>query len=542
MSTRTSWLGPAARALLPLVAAGLGAGAAWYVAAPPRWSPVYVYAGSAFALVAQGVFAALRRLLGGGFDRGVTLGTASVAGLALLHQQLAPAQPMVVLLVVDCLRGDELAQGTMPRLTSWLDSSWSFSNASSLSSWTRTSMPSLLSGRLPAEHGLYRTKPPDRIRSDVRMAAQYFDDAGWATAGFAEQAQLVRAFGFGRGFQLYTSKGGDAHRLGLRARAWNSVFRTTPRFLFVHYMDVHGPYTSKKRWLAKDIPPTTLRLSPSTDWRRTIKDVRAGRTTPTLADWAHLRGYYEGEVRELDDDVGSLLARWASDGTLDNAWLVVTADHGEHFGDHGAIEHMRTPWASLLHVPLLVRPPGGTDGRVFDAPVMLTDVLPTLLAANGLAVPSELYGRDLRDLADGRALAEIPGFAEERASTMQRVATWWKGWKLIIEQPLPSATPTQRKQAEPWLMKPHLYDLQADPGELHDLASAEPARAAELEGVLVAYERAVKAGMRVRDVDWDAAARSGGRWVAEDPQSEPAAVSSGTMNALETLGYLDDGG
>lgn len=529
-------------AFVSVMAACLGAGATRYLLDAPAWSPAYVYAASASAFVVQLLYAALRRLLTRAFDRRALVVTAAVAGLSLAHQQLAPAKPMVVLLVVDCLRADELAPETMPRVTALLGSSWSFSRASALSSWTRTSMPSLLSGRLPAEHGLYRTKPPDRIRSDVRMAAEYFSDAGWATAGFAEQAQLVRAFGFGRGFQVYTSKGGDGQSLDRRARAWNALFRTTPRFLFVHYMDVHGPYTVKKRWLAKGLPPSELRLSPSEPWRATIKDVRAGRITPTPDDWAHLRGYYEGEVRELDDELGSLLAGWERDGTLDAAWLVLTADHGEQFGEHGAIEHMRTPWATLLHVPLLVRPPGGAEGKTLHAPVLLTDVLPTVLGASGLEVPAELYGRDLRALAKGEPFEEIPGFAEERATSLQRVAAWWRGWKLVIEQPLPGTTPAKQRAAEPWLKTPHLYDTTTDPGELHDLADVEPARVAALEGVLVAYARAVKAGARVRDVDWEAAARSGERWVPEDPRSEEADVSSGTMKALETLGYLDDGG
>jgi len=145
-------------------------------------------------------------------------------------------------------------------------------------------------------------------------------------------------------------------------------------------------------------------------------------------------------------------------------------------------------------------------------------------------------------VARGEPLKELPGFAEERASSMQRVAVWWKGWKLILEQPLPGTTAAKQRAAEPWLKTPHLYDTVADPGELHNLADAEPARVAELEGLLVAYARAVKAGARVRDVDWEAAARSGERWAPEDPRGEAADVSSGTMKALETLGYLDDGG
>ena len=102
------------------------------------------------------------------------------------HQRFAPPAPMVILLVVDCMRADLLNGDTAPQLTKLAATSWTFREARAHSSWTRSSMPSLLSSRLPAEHGLYRTTPPDKIRPEIVMISQVFDEAGWATAGFAE--------------------------------------------------------------------------------------------------------------------------------------------------------------------------------------------------------------------------------------------------------------------------------------------------------------------------------------------------------------------
>ena len=121
---------------------------------------------------------------------------ASVLGAA--HLVFAPTAPAVLLLVVDCLRADRLSEERMPETWALAQSSVRFSHAHAQSSWTRSAMPSLLSGRFPAEHGSYRTRPtPDRIREDVPLLAELFSQQGWLTAAFVEQAQLDGAFVIG---------------------------------------------------------------------------------------------------------------------------------------------------------------------------------------------------------------------------------------------------------------------------------------------------------------------------------------------------------
>ncbi|MFZ5476814.1 MAG: sulfatase, partial [Myxococcota bacterium] len=449
---------------------------------------------------------------------------AVLAAAGAAHLVFAPAAPAVVLLVVDCLRADRLAPSTMPEVASLFADSTRFTQARSQSSWTRSAMPSLLSGRYPVEHGLYHTRPrPDRIREGVPMLAEHFRDAGWLTAGFAEQPQLDAAFGFDRGFGHYRFRSGLAKKLNARFLTWNAVFRTVPRFVFLHYVDVHGPYTPKKAFRPKRLPQSELKTSTSRNWRAVIEGVREGRIQLTEADTARLAALYDGEVRQLDANLGDLLDALRADGTLDASWLVLTADHGERFGEHGDLEHMRTPDEVVLAVPLLVRPPGGGPAREVVEIVQHVDVAPTLLALAGIARPPDLPGRDLTPALAGEALAPTVAFAEEWAGKVHRAAVREGDWKLVRDP------------------EPRLFDLDADPGETRDLAAERPDVVARLEGQLAAYFAAGARGEPIARVDWEAAARSGERWTPTR-RGEGAApeVDDETMEALEALGYLED--
>lgn len=499
-------LAPLFGAIAAVVAAQVYGDVPW----PAGWI-LFVHAAIAGAWVGA--------LLVGWWARRLLRWASAVLGVGLLHFVLAPSAPSVTVVVIDCMRADLLNPEDAPNLESLAASSWRFTQARAASSWTRSSMPALMSGRPPVEHGLYRVNPPDRIRENVTLLAQSFQQAGWYTAAFLEQAQLAPAFGYKRGFDRYRFHAGHGPELTRKALVWHAFFRHVPRYVQLHYLDIHGPYTPEARWRPAGLPKTKLKLQPSKPWRATIKGIRAGRILPTADDWAVMRGRYQGEMRELDDVLRWLWQVWGWDGTLENGWLVVTADHGEQFGEHGAIEHQGPPWDAVIRVPLLIRPPGGQAATI-DAPVSLMDVLPTLLTGVGLPVAPEVYGQDLAPLLSGGG-QEQPGFAEEHTRKTHHAAVWWQGYKLMRgDQTL-------------------LFDLRSDPHELSNLAESHPAERQRLEGVLAAYFQAQAEGRPVATVDWEAAATSGAVWSQGVVQTEAATPSSETMEALEMLGYMD---
>jgi arylsulfatase A-like enzyme len=466
--------------------------------------------------------AAVAALIGATIDLAIRRSRGSLrvlglfAALALFgvgHLTLAPTAPSVILLVVDCLRADRLTAQTMPKTWALASSSTRFTTARSQSSWTRSAMPSLLSGRYPTEHGLYRTKPaPDRIHADIPMLAEQFSAEGWLTAAFVEQAQLDPVFGFGRGFGRYGFRDGLAVDINRKLRAWNTLFRTVPRFALVHYIDVHGPYKPHKR--PKDLPKSSLATWPGSKWRDTIRAIRNGTIDPTEQDYAHLAALYDAEVRQMDRRLGELYAHLEASGTLDAGWLVVTADHGERFGEHGDVEHMNAPDEAVLSVPLVLRPPGGA-ARVVETLVQHVDLAPTLLAAAGLPVHSDMPGRDLF-----APLLPAPSFAEEWYGRNHRVSAREGTWKLIRDP------------------RVRLYDLATDPTERVNVAEANPAVVARLESLLAAYFAAAEAKKPIASVDWANVPIA--VWTQGESTSEAVEASDETMEALEALGYLEE--
>ncbi len=165
----------------------------------------------------------------------------------------------------------------------------------------------------------------------------------------------------------------------------------------------------------------------------------------------------------VDDHVGRVVARLRELGLYDDMLIVVLSDHGEHLGEHGIWFTHQEPYEETLHVPLLIKLPQGRHaGAVVDEPVSLLDVLPTVLAEVGLALPRPLPGRDLRPAMAGRRQGHSLLVAEHGSDGADSARSLQEGrWKLIHF----------RTAGAP---RDELYDLAADPAELHDLASAHP--------------------------------------------------------------------
>jgi arylsulfatase A-like enzyme len=192
-----------------------------------------------------------------------------------------------------------------------------------------------------------------------------------------------------------------------------------PFFLFVHLYDAHSdfrtePYEAPETLVRELSPPWAGRFPPCDAagrcgtrrleaWNRAVE---AGQPAPELfaaAEIADLVARYDAGLRYLDDLVGRLLGALRRQGVFEDALVVVTADHGEEFLEHGRFLHAQLA-PELLHVPLLIKLPGGRDaGRRIAAPVSTTDVLPTLMAALGLPAEANLDGRSLLPLLEADA-------------------------------------------------------------------------------------------------------------------------------------------
>ena len=458
---------------------------------------VWLVPGLVAGLCVGALLALLRRAW-----RSVMLNLGLVLGVVVAWCARPPATAVVVV-VVDCLSAARLGAELMPHTDALSPEAWRFPYMLAQSSWTRSAVGSMLTGSWPRRHGLYHLKPtPDRLVPGTPTLAQVFADAGWSTAMFAEQAQLDPAFGLNAGFQRYHHRDGPAPGLIARFLRWNTLFRHQPRFAWLHLLDVHKPYTPDPRWLGEVEGAAPLALNLPEDWTTLMAEVNQGKRTLSAEEWAWLERLHEAEVSQLDETLGQLWSRLEADGSLERTWLVVTADHGEAFGEHGWFTHGGPPHAELVEVPLLVRPPAGSGGpargsRFAWAPRQV-DLAPTLLGWVGLESSVEWDGDDLGEVWAGRAPAPDLSVAEyENGNVAEGYSAGIRQarWSLIF------AAGRHR-----------LYDHENDPGETVDLAPKEPTTVLRLAA--------------------DLGALRGDSTLASGP------VPAETTEALRAMGYL----
>ncbi len=426
----------------------------------------------------------------------------------------APRPPHVVLVTLDTTRADRLgcygyARDTSPNLDALARASLVFERAFSTSSWTLPAHASLFTGKFPRTHGarydpegplvitsairgpeewdLYRARG---MASDERTLARILGEAGYRTAGFVAGPWMKRVFGLDAGFEhwddsgIEETNGRPASALTAAAVRWleQRSGADAPLFLFLNYYDPHLPL----------VPPPGFRE----------RYLPAGKAPEELPREEALSALYDGEIRFMDHHLGLLFRELQARGLWDDAWVVVTADHGELLGENGRIGHGRTLTRAELHVPLLVKPPRGdalaaAPRRVAEA-VQLTDVLPFLL---------ERLGRERPDGVQGDPLLAVrhPIVAEVHPLAIMSDEG---DWQAIVEG--------DRKLAESSLGARELVDWVRDPDELEPLA--DEARAAALAATLARFLAALPPPPAATEAE--------------------RALDEETRRALQGLGYL----
>ncbi len=445
-------------------------------------------------------------------------------GSTLLHLACrAPSKAPrhnLLFIVIDALRPDHLGvfgyhRDTSPTIDALARRGANFTNARSAANLTRSSVPSLFTGVYPSVHGVFKIE--HRMSSNFRTLAEILHDRGLATAAFMPNPNLRRKFNFGQGFELYDDQVfpddpslpnhelyETARRIEARALHFLDERPGRPFFLYLHYRDVHAPYSPPppydRLFWSKDPPsrePGERRVTAGNQRRR----ARFERHHLDSEEVEFTVASYDAEIRYTDDRLAELLQKLEARGRLANTLIVLTADHGEAFFEHGQRTHGNELWEEEVRVPLLILVPDGRgSGLEIAAPVSGVDLLPTLLDL--LAIderPSVLSGESLAPLLDGGALARRPVFAERE----DRVAIWDGGWKLI------------RTEGGVW----RLFDLARDPGERSNLMGVEPERARAMLEEISTHRR---------------------RWQRSALDFAPGheRVDSETESELRALGYL----
>jgi arylsulfatase A-like enzyme len=456
-----------------------------------------------------------------------------------------PARPdSVVVVVVDALRADHLGcygyqRPTSPSIDALAARGTRFAQAISPAPWTLPAVSTLWTGLLPAVHGAMQAsdmhawmadrsgfRPTSVLDASRTTLAEVLRDHGFATAAFVGGSYPSAVFGMAQGFETFVDEGLFGPRMQVEA-LWKWLDAARPaRFLaYLHMMSVHSPYQppvadphampsgsraaevrallaeERRQWAAVDFDPDYAGTIDGS-WG-TMERIRHSGRLPPERDLAHLVALYDQGIRYTDHWIGELAVGLEARGLSGSTVVVVTADHGEEFGDHGRLEHTRTFYEEMMRVPLVIADPGLGAGRIVEAQVGLVDLFPTLLDLLAVRYEGLVQGISLRPALEGRPLPEREMVGEaSQVSGLRALRTSTHKYVVGI-------------QGE------ELYDLSDDPGERRNLCRPDPAPCASFRARLRAREDESAAFL----------ARSG------LPPPPAAVIDAGMRQRLRALGY-----
>jgi arylsulfatase A-like enzyme/Flp pilus assembly protein TadD len=370
-----------------------------------------------------------------------------------------PKAPVIVI-SIDTLRADHLPawgyEGVQtPNIDRLRADGVLFRNAYSQVPLTLPSHVSMLTGLLPADHGV-RDNIGYRFKSGTPTLPQTLERNGYAT-GAAVSAYVLRGnTGLSGIFGWYDdpitfAPGADlgaiqrpGNATAAAAQAWVASHASSPFFLFLHLFEPHTPYD----------PPEPFRSAAATP--------------------------YDGEIAHADAIVGGFLDDLRKRGIYDQAIVILMSDHGEGLNDHGEPEHGIFVYREAIHVPLIVKLPRNTTaGATVEDPVGLIDIFPTVLALTGLQTPQNLAGIAL---FGSRAKAPQPRriFSE---SLYARLHLGWSDVRSLIDS------------GQHYIDAPRaeLYAFAEDPREQKNVLTEERRAAASFRTELARYDRKLTA-------------------------------------------------
>ncbi len=430
---------------------------------------------------------------------------------------VAAARPASVLFVViDTLRADTLYGERRdfplaPAMGALAGRSTVFWDAESAAGWTIPSVATLMTGMHPER--LYSAR--GYLPSWAPTLAERLRAAGYRTHAVVDNTLLEPRTGFADGFESFFQRSALRFAFtfpGLRLlpTSWREELREqlpvfyygapgvtdealahvrqagdAPILLYVHYMDVHYPYYPHPEISPDPVDAEPVRFH---EVMTRLRDDPSARPSPS--QMALLEHRYQNELRYLDRELGRLLDAF-QERYGDDSLVVITADHGEEFLEHGGLGHGHTLHRELTHVPLIVKLPRGAvpeERQVggVEAPVGLVDVLPTVLDA--LGVPGEVGGEGLS--FDGASL--LPALREQTAPERQLFASQNRYARRVY-----------RYREGSWVLintfkggalRQELFDLSRDPGEHHDRLASDGPMASRLgERMEPLHQRQVEA-------------------------------------------------
>lgn len=410
------------------------------------------------------------------------------------------AKRSVLVVMLDTLRADHLGsygyqRDTSPVLDQFARENVKFSYAVTAAPWTPPSVASMFTGVYPATHGWM---PPNRRDEVKQMAvkldqnlttlAETFKANGFSTAAVSPNPWITEEFGYQQGFDTFTfaarAPAEEIVKIGA-AKIDQLAAEGRPFFVYLHFLDPHDPYTPPGEYKTAFTGDVPSRAYPPKELQRV--------------------NLYDGEIKYMDNQIGKLFSHLKDEGLYDDLTIIVVADHGEQFMEHGQHGHGHQLFNEEVHVPLFVKSPKLAEARVVDVTASTVDIFPTALDAAEIAAPAGLPGVSLMNDAALEARSGV--FTEIEKDFRQKAFTTPDGVKLIRQ--------TNPNEADVVL---GVFDFRKDPLEKSPISDHEVV--ATLSNELAEANRYALEG-RIAGTDT-------GR----------AQMKESTVEQLKTLGYL----
>ncbi len=376
-------------------------------------------------------------------------------------------RPNIVIYLIDALRADHLGcygydRPTSRRIDEFAEHAVVFERAQAQTSWTRASVASIFTGLMPQVHGA--NDDDDALSESLMTLAEYLRAGGYQTAGFLANGNAGPNVGFGQGFDIFRNLGPvRSEDLNQEVSRWlDEKEDQRPFFLWVHAVDPHAPYMPPEDLRARFCPDVVDR-----DMGSITRVLKLGRHSGQISSKVieDMVALYDAEIASNDRSFGALLDDLETRGLRDDALIIVVADHGEEFYDHGGWTHGKTLFAEVLDIPLIIKYPLTNEGARISQIVRHIDVLPTVLEVAGLGIPDEgIQGASLQVLMslEGREKWVNQSMSSLEFRGRKGTSVLNGRWKVI------------RMEDRYTGFFPMLFDKESDRREVHDLALEKP--------------------------------------------------------------------
>lgn len=459
-------------------------------------------------------------------------------------------RPNLILISLDTLRADHLgcygySRDTSPFLDRLASQGTVFENATSQAPETLASTMTLLTGRYPSNHRVFRAA--HRLGDESATLAYHLRENGYQTAAFVEGGFVESPYGFDLGFDLYhngikppVGSGGDVKNTFGRARSWLEKNDDRSFFLFLHTYQIHTPYAPPEEFRKKFVDPDYdggLRHELFDDrLARRLLDRTVGQKL-TEADREYITALYDGEVAYVDSVLEEFFKFLGERGRLQDTFVLITSDHGEDLGDHNAVGlHGHTLHRAVTHVPFIayghaLKGDLRVPVRRCAAKVGGIDVAPTLLELGGVDAGA-------RDGMQGMSL--LPFFAQdehaegfEREIYSEDLTNFVRTAILSRDEKYVHTLGYERHRGElvralqpglEWFftscVPDRRYDLESDPAEQMNLYGQDPAADERLRKRIFEFREKMKN--------------------APAPRRSNATMDEAQRKRLKLLGYVEE--